>query len=54
MENIVILGAGQQGRNCKRLAIENGYGVRAFVDDYVDGEVEGVKVYDWQEIRVHR
>lgn len=45
MENIVILGAGQQGRNCKRLAIENGYGVRAFVDDYVDGEVEGVKVY---------
>lgn len=45
MESIVILGAGQQGRNCKRLAIENGYGVRAFVDDYVDGEVEGVKVY---------
>ena len=44
-ESIVIIGAGQQGRNCKRLAIENGYKVRAFVDDYVDCAVEGIEVY---------
>lgn len=45
MEKLVILGAGQQGRNCKRLAPLNGYEVAAFVDDFVEGEVEGIKVY---------
>lgn len=45
MRKLVILGAGQQGRICKRLAIENGMEVTAFVDDYVTGAVEGVKVY---------
>ena len=44
-ETLVILGAGQQGRNCKRLAPLNGYQVVAFVDDYVSGLVEGVPVY---------
>lgn len=42
---IVIFGAGQQGRVCKRLAIENGYKVVAFIDDFKTGEVEGVPVY---------
>ena len=42
---IVIFGAGQQGRVCKRLAIENGYEVVAFIDDFKTGEVEGVPVY---------
>lgn len=45
MENIVILGAGQQGRICKELAFKNGYNVCAFVDDYETGKVEGVEVY---------
>jgi sugar O-acyltransferase (sialic acid O-acetyltransferase NeuD family) len=45
MESIVILGAGQQGRICKRLAQENGMDVRAFVDDFIMGEVEGVPVF---------
>lgn len=44
-EKIVIFGAGQQGRVCKRLAIENGYKVVAFVDDYKTGLVEGIPVY---------
>lgn len=44
-EQLVIFGAGQQGRVCKRLAIENGYDVAAFVDDFIDGKVEGVPVY---------
>ena len=44
-EQIVVLGAGQQGRNCKRLGLENGYETVAFVDDFVTGEVEGIKVY---------
>lgn len=45
MIKLVILGAGQQGRVCKRLALENGMEVHAFVDDYLIGEVEGIKVY---------
>ena len=45
MSKLVILGAGQQGRICKRIALENGFDVIAFVDDYETGEVEGVKVY---------
>lgn len=45
MEKLIIIGAGQQGRICKRLAIENGIEVIGFVDDYVENEVEGIKVY---------
>jgi len=46
MENkLVILGAGQQGRICKRLAEELNIEVVAFVDNYVEGKVEGVKIY---------
>lgn len=44
-EKVVIFGAGQQGRVCKRLATENGYKVVAFVDDYKTGLVEGIPVY---------
>lgn len=44
-EKLVIFGAGQQGRVCKRLAIESGYTVVAFVDDYKTGLVEGIPVY---------
>lgn len=43
--SVVICGAGQQGRSCKRLALENGYDVVGFVDDYKTGEVEGMPVY---------
>ena len=43
---LVILGGGQQGRNCNRLAPLNGYETVAFVDDYVSGLVDGIKVYD--------
>lgn len=43
--SVVICGSGQQGRCCKRLALENGYEVVGFVDDYMAGEVEGVPVY---------
>lgn len=60
MNNIVIIGAGQQGRICKRIAIENGMEVAAFVDDFITGEVEGVKVYnsiesiaDYAEYKYH-
>ena len=45
MKRLVIFGAGQQGRNCKRLAPLCGYEVVAFVDHIVVGEVEGVPVY---------
>lgn len=45
MEKLVILGAGQQGRNCKRLAPLNGLEVVAFVDDFITQETEGVPVY---------
>ena len=44
-EQLVIFGAGQQGRVCKRLAIENGYDVAAFIDDFAAGLVEDVPVY---------
>lgn len=44
-EMLVILGAGQQGRNCNRLAPLNGYSTVAFVDDYVVGSVDGIPVY---------
>jgi len=56
--NIVICGAGQQGRICKRLATENGFHVLAFVDDYKTGTVEGVPVYqkitDIEQYREHK
>ena len=42
---VVILGAGQQGRVCCKLAAENGYEPYAFVDDFKEGEVEGLPVY---------
>lgn len=45
MINLVIFGAGQQGRICKRLALENSYKVHAFIDDFVVGEVEGIPVF---------
>ncbi len=45
MSSIVILGAGQQGRICKRIALENGLEVHAFVDDNEAGEVEGIGVF---------
>ncbi|HCJ37873.1 MAG TPA: hypothetical protein DHV37_06050 [Erysipelotrichaceae bacterium] len=44
-EKIVIIGAGQQGRNCKRLANELLIDVVAFVDEYESDYVEGIKVY---------
>ena len=44
-DRLVILGAGQQGRNCKRLAEVLGVDVVAFVDDYEADFVEGIKVY---------
>lgn len=43
--NLIIFGCGQQGRVCKRLAIENGFNVIAFVDDGDSKEVERVPVY---------
>ena len=42
---LVILGAGQQGRVCRKLAAETGYEPYAFVDDFKEGEVEGLPVY---------
>lgn len=42
---LVILGAGQQGRNCNRLSVFNGYTTVAFVDDFVDEPVDGIPVY---------
>ena len=42
---LVILGAGQQGRNCNHLAPLNGYSTAAFVDDYVVEPVDGIPVY---------
>ena len=43
---IVIMGAGQQGRICKRLAHVLGYAVVAFVDDNKGNmQVEGIPVY---------
>ena len=45
MDKLIILGAGQQGRNCKRLAPLNNVEVVGFVDDFVKGNVEGVPVY---------
>lgn len=42
---LIIMGCGQQGRVCKRLAIENGFDVVAFVDDGDSTEVENVPVY---------
>lgn len=42
---LVILGAGQQGRNCNRLAPLNGYSTVAFVDDFVDWPVDGIPVH---------
>ena len=44
-EELVICGAGQQGRVCKRLAIESGYSVVAFVDDTKTENVENVPIY---------
>lgn len=44
-ETLVILGAGQQGRNCKRLAPLNGFQTYAFVDDYITDPVEGIPVF---------
>lgn len=46
---LVIIGAGQQARNCKRLAKANGYKVIAFVDDYCKKSVEGINVYKYVE-----
>ncbi len=46
MSKLVICGAGQQGRICKRLAIENGIEVVAFVDHFEKGPVEGIDVYE--------
>lgn len=55
MDKIIILGAGQQGRTCKRLAEENGYKVVAFVDDFKTGTVECVPIYsDIRDIPDHR
>lgn len=45
MERLIILGAGQQGRNCKRLAPLNNYEAIGFVDDYIQGEIESLPVY---------
>lgn len=45
MNKIVIIGAGQQGRNCLRLAKLQEIDVIAFVDEYVEGKVEGIDVY---------
>lgn len=45
MEKLIILGAGQQGRNCKRLAPLNGLEAVGFVDDFIKGTVEGLPVY---------
>lgn len=42
---LVILGAGQQGRNCHRLAPINGYQTVAFVDDFITDPVEDIRVY---------
>lgn len=42
---LVIMGAGQQGAICKRLAEENGYHVCAFIDDFKSGCVDGIPVY---------
>ena len=42
---LVILGAGQQGRNCHRLAPINGYQTVAFVDDFITESVEEIPVY---------
>lgn len=46
MSKLVIIGAGQQGKVCKRLALENGIEVVAFVDDFRTGEYEGIPVYN--------
>lgn len=55
MDKIIIMGAGQQGRICKRLALENGYEVSGFIDDYKTGEVEGIPVFhDVEDIENYR
>ena len=44
MSNVVIIGAGQQGRNCKRLVELNGHKLAYFVDEFEEPTVDGVKV----------
>lgn len=51
-KKIVIFGAGQQGRICKRLATVTGYKVIAFIDDY-EGKTEGIPVYRRVELIPH-
>ncbi len=46
MNNLVILGAGQQGKVCKNLAEKIGYKVIAFVDDFQKGFIGDVPVYN--------
>ena len=46
MSSVVIIGAGQQGRNCKRLVRLNGHRMYCFVDEYEKGPIEGVVVYN--------
>ena len=45
MSRIIIIGAGQQGRNCKRLAELNDHELCGFVDEFEEPFVEKVKVY---------
>ena len=46
MNKLVILGAGQQGRVCKRLAEHFGFEVVAFIDDFQKGFIGDVPVYN--------
>lgn len=46
MNKLVIIGAGQQGKVCNRLAVENGIEVFAFVDDFKRETYEGVPIYE--------
>lgn len=50
MKKLIIFGAGQQGRNCKRLAPLCGYETAYFVDDIVTGNVEGIPVINTHEL----
>ena len=45
MNKLIIVGAGQQGKVCKRLAEKKGFKIAGFVDEFKDGYFENVPIY---------